>query len=435
MFILDHQYQHAGPDDDADKSQQGNAADDAAAGAGDDDEDDPSGLGPDDGKNPPDPENDGKDKPTPPAEEIKDLTQAMLDQLELEKGGQPKPKVEEGDDGKPKPKLDADGKPIVEDPKDKDKPKTDAEKKADDEAAAAAIDKEIKDLGIKNPNAQKRFRELTVGLKQKDEQIAGFAKTVGVEPERFAQVLPIILQSANRMAQWDDSVTATGSTPEDFGHAMAVLHSLNSDDIELKRAAYAAVGEIYQRLGDQIGEHADPLAKHPDLKKMVDDGELDPKVAGETAKLRNEKAAAAALSESKGKKNEQNIEAQKAIDKATNDVVAFTSSLAASDPLFDAKFKHLTPVIQRIQARERPETWAARIKEEFDNVAPLFKAPAKDPPRKDPPARVGRVPGRVTGAAHVSDQRPMGSEITDPMQGLASGMMEQLERERRAAGK
>lgn len=411
MFILDNQYQH-GPDDEGDDKGGQPAADAAVEGAEDQDDDDPSGLGPDG----PDNVDDGADKP--PADDIKDLNQAMLDQLELEKGGAPKPKEEPAVGDKPPAKTD----------------EGDAEAKAAEEARIAAVDKEIKDLNIKNPNAQKRFRELTEGLRTKDEQIASFAKTVGVEPERFAQVLPTILESANRMAQWDDQVTATGATPEDFGQSMAILHSLKSDDIELKRAAYAAVGEVMKILGDQIGEHADPLAKHADLQKMVDDGELDPKVAAETARLRNEKIAAQTLAEGRRTKDQQNQTAQAEIDKATNDVVAYTSNLATKDPMFGAKFEHLKPVIARIQTNEPPANWAKRIQQEFDNIAPLFKAP-KPAPKDVVPARVGRVPGRATGAASIGDQRPMGTETTDPMQGLRDGMNAALEKERRALGK
>lgn len=320
------------------------------------------------------------------------------------------------DDGtKPPAKKDDDaaGKPAGKDG-DEGKPKTEDEHKAATEA-------EAKSLGLKEGSpAFKRFQTLTEGLRKKDEEI---------------EVLSV---DAEIGREWQRNVEATGASPEDFGRSMAFLHGYSSNDPALWKASLDIIDGVADELRKRLGMEAkdfDPLAAHPDLADDVKKGELSRERALEIAQGRHLQSAVG----TRRQQDDERTAATRAAEQAIDGVVAYTTSLSKTDATFPQKFKALEHRIREIQATRKPDQWLAEIQREFkamDAILPPQPITAADNgQQRQTPARVGRVPGRVTGG-HVQPAGDAGlkKDITDPLEGLKAGMFGALEQEKTRKG-
>lgn len=254
---------------------------------------------------------------------------------------------------------------------------------------AAAIEAEIKALGIQNEKTAERFRELSSRPKPED-----------VEPLR---------QRAERADQWDQTVAATGASPEQFGASLRGLADGVSDDpAKLKRAWDYHQAES-ARLAKLIGKEThgyDPLDEHPDLKKAVEDEDMDRKYALELAERR---AAERRGAEHNARSGEEE-QLRRAYQQGAADVTALNAELSAADPQFKAKLNILAPSLQVLRETVHPSQWAPTIRRLFAETV----VPSAPESRKPAP---GHVPIRPGGAVGSVTKQPK-SELDAFNQGL-----------------
>lgn len=269
------------------------------------------------------------------------------------------------------PAKSPDPEPAKPDPAETAKP--DAPDKA--EADKAAVDAEIKDLGIKNVRAQERFRALT---QEASEGRAAKAQIAELEGYR------------ERAQRWEEVITSTGAPPQEFGFALDILKSANTGRREDAERALGMIDEFRAKLATRHGIEAagvDPLAGHNDLKKLVEDGDVTRAVALETARLRE---ARKATEQDHNARSEQTAQ-ETAIRTGAAAVDALCGQLKASDPLYAQKFELIQPLIQDLGATLPPAQWVGAFKRLYDNVK--VPEPAADPRRAGSPEPLRRTSG------------------------------------------
>jgi hypothetical protein len=277
-------------------------------------------------------------------------------------------------DSAPESDLDAFAQGVAE----ASEPEAEAEAAPEPEAAPAAeaapapeadpVAEEIAALGLKEKSAE-RFKEL-----------AGKVKELSTERETLQA-------AAQRAEQWEQMVTSTGATPEQYSSALGYLSAINSGDpAAMGKAFDAMLGEL-QWLGKTLGREVtglvDPLQDHADLAEAVDAGDMTRKAALEVAQAR---VTLARTAEQAGKVQQQTA-AQQAQAQAVAAVNALDQRLQA-DPLYAAKMQAMqqTGAFAWIKDNLPPEKWAAAIEREWQRTT--VAAPPKPRPA------VGHVPLR-----------------------------------------
>lgn len=244
-------------------------------------------------------------------------------------------------------------------------------------AAAAnqpdAIDAEIKDLGIANERTQKRFRELS---------------------ERAAEV-ETLRPDAERGRQWEETIKSTGADPQQMGNALNYLAAINSGDPAAMGQAYDFMQQEMAWLAKQLGRPApgyDPLAEHADLSKQVTDGDMTRAAAEELIRTRRAAELQQGSQQRQRQQAEQEASAEQAHQQALQQVGALGQQLRAADPLFEAKFKSIQPMVAVIQSTLPPQQWAAAIQQAYLAAPAPVAATA---PRQ--PSAAPNNPARATG--------------------------------------
>lgn len=327
-----------------------------------------------------------------------------------------------GEDGQPVAKP-ADAKPAEDDEGEDDaaaalagqpeaKPAAKPEAKPATPARDDAVEKEIKDLGIKEA-AQARFRELSARAKE-GEQLRVQLKELGIEDlSKLPETVEQLRHQATRAVEWDSTVQSTGASPEQFGAALGYLALINSGDPGKMKQAYDAMQTEQAWLAKQLGLTApgyDPLDEDPELKQKVADGLVPREVAERTiaaeraAKLRETRQARETETEKQAR------EYREAVQAATQEIAVLGTQLKAADPVgFPARLAAITPGIRVIQAKLPPSEWPSAIKELFDET------PAPTPV---PRPRVGNMPLRPAGHAAGNMQR----KPTNDMEAFEAGL-------------
>lgn len=244
------------------------------------------------------------------------------------------------------------------DPKPQDPPSTEPAKQdpKPEEQPSKSVDDEIKDLGITNERTQKRFRELS---------------------ERAAEVEPLRTKAA-KADEWEQTITSTGATPQQFGNALNYLAAINSKDPDAMAQAYDAMSKELQWLGQRIGREApgfDPISAHPDLAEKVASGDLTREVAAEMAQHRQR----GVLQQEQRTTQQQTHQAQQAQEQGLAQVQALGSQLKAADPAFAQKLQFLMPTVEIIQSTLPPDQWASAIHNAYLRL-PAVAAPAPAAP-------------------------------------------------------
>lgn len=285
------------------------------------------------------------------AQEVGAAAPAQPQDPEQPPAGDPAPadpaKPQDPPPGEPAPQDPPPAEPPVEDPKPADQPKT--------------VDEEIKELGITNERTQKRFRELS---------------------ERAAEADSLRVLAA-RADEWQQTVSSTKATPEQFGNALGYLAAINSGDPAQMRAGYDAMQEELRWLGQKLGLEApgfDPLSAHADLAEKVKAGELTREAAGELIQSRQRGALQAEHEQAR----RQEEAASQARDLGLSQVAAVGNQLRTSDPQFAQKLAYLQPTIEVIQASMPPEQWAQAVLNAYQKL-PAVTAPAPAAPRPTAP--------------------------------------------------
>lgn len=236
-------------------------------------------------------------------------------------------------------------------------------------AEADPIAEEIAALGLKEKAAE-RFKELT-----------GKVKELSTDRESLTE-------KAAKADQWEQMVTSTGATPEQYSSALGYLQAINSGDPASMGKAFDAMLQEVQWLGQQLGREVpglvDPLKDHADLSSAVDNGDITRKHALEVAQARVTQQRVAQRSEVQAK---QTV-AQQSEAAAVASVNALDQRLRA-DPAYAAKMQALTSsgAFAWIKENIPPEKWAPAIEREWQRTAVAAPAPAAKP-------AVGHVPLR-----------------------------------------
>jgi len=265
----------------------------------------------------------------------------------------------------------AEAEPVVEAAKEEPK---EAAPVVEEEKQEPTVDDEIKSLGLKT-NAAERFRELS---KRPD-----------------LETFEAVQQKAARADQWESTVSATGTNPEQFQRTLALLSAINSGDpVRLKQGLEAMRSEVV-RVAKQLGEEVpglhDPLADHADLQQAVEQGAITKEYAVE---LSRQRAATGLMTQQTQRTNEAQ-EYRDAVNKAVNvDLAVLSNKLAAVDSQFETKVDLLQPLIQHIRDTLPPSKWAEAIEAAYKRL-PSIPAPAPKPSRGVPVRPTGGNPNAL----------------------------------------
>jgi hypothetical protein len=248
---------------------------------------------------------------------------------------------------------------------------------------ATEIANEITERGLKGKTAE-RFTELATANAELR------ATLTELKAEKLSDVVERLNAAEQRAIQWEETVTSTGATPQQFGNALGYLQLINSRDPLKMKQAYDAMAAEQKWLAGELGlaaGDADPLDVDPALKKRVIEGDVPRDVAEALVQTR----AATKLREENTRASNERTELQRAQDTATQEVAALGASLRAQDPAnFDAKLAVLTPSIRLIQQNFAPSRWVQEIEK-------LYRATTVTAPRPAPVPKIGAMPLRPTG--------------------------------------
>lgn len=259
----------------------------------------------------------------------------------------------------------------------------------------AAVEKEIKDLGITSDRATKRFRELS---------------------QKAAQVEPLQTKAA-QLEDWNETIQSTGADPEQLGRSLGYLAAINSRDPTQMNQAYDALSQELAWLGERLGRDApgfDPLSKHPDLLALVEAGELPRATAKELVAARQ----SGALVQEQRTTQDQATQIKRQQDDALVEVAKLGDTLRAAEPEhFQQKFATLLPTIKIIQRTLPPAQWSKEIEAAYREL-PAMAAPAPSPNPRASQATTPQ-PLRPTGTSPAQMRAP-----TNDVDAFALGVAE-----------
>lgn len=237
---------------------------------------------------------------------------------------------------------------VVEEVTDPEKVETVAATPDKTKEADAAVEKDIKDLGLKG-KAEERFRKMTGDLKAQ------------------SQELEVLRVSHAALEQWQGALKSTKATPEDLGSALEILHHANTGTLEGAKQALAMVDEFRSNLAQRFGidiAGVDHLAGFDDLKQKVEAGDLTSDGAREIASARRLRT----IQENERRAQDNLSTQERAIADAGAEVDAFCAQLKANDPLYAQKYAQVKSLIPVIAKTIPPAKWKETFKTYYDAV-------------------------------------------------------------------
>lgn len=283
-------------------------------------------------------------------------------------------------------------------------------KKALVEAELKKFNDELRAQGSKplSKAAADRFRELSMRPTADD------VKKLVTDAEAKFAPREELAQHAERM---QEVITDCQANPQQIGNVFRYLKDINSGDPVAMRRAFTSMKQELTWLGEQIGEAVDsndPLAAYPDLKKMVEEGDLKLGVALETAQLRATKR----LQEQQSTRQETATAAQReyagAIQQRDQQLAELDAHWKKTDPQYLDKLPHLKQTFAVLKQKNddgtfvvHPSRWAAAIRSAYAEVV----LPAK------PAATPTPSPMRTTGITAPVMQIPK-----NPLQAFDLGL-------------
>lgn len=283
-------------------------------------------------------------------------------------------------------------------------PAKETEGKTPADERAAAIETEIKALGLKEKTAE-RFRELS--KRPSEQEIAPLRE----KAERFEREL----------ANWNQIITESTARPDQLSSALGYVQAINSGDPVRMGKAYDVMVQEVAWLGKQLGREVpgayDPLADHGDLRQKVEQGDMTRESALEVARHRAVSARTADLTKAQQDEQKREADHNAAVDSAMKQVATLNAKLKAADPHFAAKLPALKPMLDMIRETIPPAQWAAAVERAY------LAIPAPAPAATTAPPPVGTVPLRPTGGSGTPARKFNADEVNrgDPFtQGVAS---------------
>ena len=279
-----------------------------------------------------------------------------------------------------------------------DEPKPDAETVKDAVPAATKdeaeepdpVEEEIVALGLKEKTAA-RFRELAKRPTEEE-----------VEPLR---------KQAARADEWERTVSATGTNPQQFAEVLAWMTNINSSDPKKLEIALQGIQNVAQRLATQLGREipglVDPLKDHPDLAHEVEAGDLPRARALEIA---NSRAMVARTGEF-AQRSQAEVQQRQVVDRAMSGIDALNAELKAADPTFLQKLDALQPALAVIRENLPASQWVAAVRRAYQALPAVTPAAVKP--------LVSAVPLRPTGANAGMIRKPQ-NDVEAFEMGMAS---------------
>lgn len=305
-------------------------------------------------------------------------------------------------------KPDDESKPASGDaktgPADKSGAKPDAQPKPTDKPPK---DAEAKDDDLTPPEGA---NEKTMGRWAK---LAERAKAVP-ELEKRATDAETALASVREMVQ------SSGLAQDEFQGMLAMGRLFKSDNPEDLKTALQQIDGLRADLATRLGIEApgvDPLSKHPDLAKDVEDMAMSRERALEVAKLRDKAAKAdqAALATQEQTKFQQSVQsAAQQMDVALAQR-ANTPGHAEKLAFITAKLRE-PGAMQQFVTTYQPHQWQAAMLMMYDAYSP--PAPAPTPPAAPQPLR----PGHVANGTRQIGNKPVTAEESVEHAWAAAGL-------------
>ena len=216
---------------------------------------------------------------------------------------------------------------------------------------------------------------------------------------------------ADRLRDWEDTITSTGATPEQFGGAMNYLTLLNSGKPENLEIAFEQIEGEYLALAKALGRPTsagyDPIADHPDIAAKLANMDIDRDTALELIAARNR----AKVEQASRQTQQQQDSQQDGIAQGRNALAALETELRVTDPAYAEKLKVLAPALQAMTQTSAPDQWATAARRMFATLnipaptAPVTKLPGATPLRPT-----------VPGGSHAKP-------VTDPVDGAFAAML------------
>ena len=364
--------------------------------------------------------NDNKTPDTPPEAPEVDLADAVLEGVEAA-GGEvaddsviPDTRGEPGADGEADPDRTASeqGAPEAKEADHGKPPEAKPDAKPDDKPAERdeAVEKEIKDLGLKG-RTEERFRELTGQVKE----LAPIREALDKAGIKDVAQLPQIIQSARERDEFISMVQETGATPEQYGQSLDYLGLITraaNGDMDAAKQAYEVISKeqaaLAQVLGIEVPGVHDPLAEHKDLQADVENGDLSRERALEIARSRAQQATGQRVQQQRNQQQEQTRAQQQAEQQG---IVALQQWEAGklSDPAYAAIRPALDTEVAKIRQKLPPGQWVQAT--EYACRALMAEAAARKPKPPVAPLRPG--PTRP-----VLDK----AEFDDPVEAMMAGI-------------
>ncbi len=275
-----------------------------------------------------------------------------------------------------------------------------------------AVEKEIKDLGIKSERTQARFRELS-------EQVATAAPVMAALKEAKLEItdLPRVIERAAVADTVVGQIMETGASPAQYGQTLDYLTLVNRAAAGDEAAATQALDKLLEEIkplaamvGREVPGLFDPLTQHPDLQQKVLDG-MPREAALETARLRTREQIGRSVAEQQRTRGEATAAQQQAIDQGAAALTAWEADKIA-DPAYLALRPALHAEVAKIRQEFPPQQWVRATSYAYEALRARSAAPAPaTPPAKPPVGPVRAGPARVPALAATIPDDPVAAML------------------------
>jgi len=255
------------------------------------------------------------------------------------------------------------------------------------EAITAALDPESENTEqSKEPAAVKETEPQTESTKPPEETKPPTLEELYEEPEglkpaskeRFRNLVEAnkqttaqLEEAGNAVREIQNTVNASGMSPEQFGTMIEygrLVHS--SDKIDMK-AAYEMVKAESRKLALELGiteDGVDLLDDFPDLKEKRESLEITEDAALELAKYRRQNVESTRVAEQDQIANDQQVASQATQTQALDEVRQFMSTKKQTDIDFDHKESLLMEKVADIQSQFEPQYWPKVVKQLYETI-------------------------------------------------------------------
>ena len=348
-------------------------------------------------------------------DEILEAVDAELEAVEPDPETDPPPEPEPTDEPEEKPddddaevQVSADDAEAAPAKPDNDEPEPGKEPDPPPEPEPTAEARPSDEFGSLEEGAPEKTRERFGKLKDGYDSVV--AERDSVISERDAV--------KTESDKWVETITGTGTNPEQFGMALNWLKKLNSGRPEDLQEAYNIMNNELSAIAEAIGKPSpgfDPLTKHTDRKERVEKGLLTEADAAEISQAR----AAQQLNEGRGREADQETRHKAAVETAMTDVRDMGIRFKAEDPItFELKMPYMTSIVEAVikAAPNTPHTWPDAIQAAYSKLQ--VSAPPEPEPGPSIPSPIRPTAANLSGTGL---EKEPGNEMEAVNQALERG--------------